>query len=191
MATMEIIDTQPSAETVSQGTLPPPQRETTESPLWRIVAAVGLGLLVWLAVVVVSTWAKLLRGIEWRRRNAAGRFVPLPEVPDPIGTIDAVAARAALADGPARNAIVACWLQLERDAAAAGLPRHPAETSAEYTARVVGTSSVDRAPIDELGALYREARFSRHELDDGHRARAIDALARVVQALPAVVESTA
>jgi hypothetical protein len=70
-------------------------------------------------------------------------------------------------------------MQLEHDAAAAGLPRDAAETSAEYVERVVAASSVDPAPIRELAALYREARFSRHELSDDHRTRALAALNRV------------
>lgn len=179
------IDTEVNDETPPLGSLPPPTAETTDSPFWRIIAAIGLALLVWLAVVVISTWWRMLRRAEWRRRRTEPGFAPLPEVADPVVALDMEAARSALAEGTPRNAIVACWLQLERDAAAAGLPRHPSETSAEYTSRVVGASSVDRAPIDELGALYREARFSRHELDDGHRRRAIEALGRVAAALPA------
>ena len=70
-------------------------------------------------------------------------------------------------------------MNLERDAGEAGLPRAAAETSAEYVERVVAASSVDPAPIRELAALYREARFSRHELGDDHRSRALAALDRV------------
>jgi hypothetical protein len=70
-------------------------------------------------------------------------------------------------------------MQLERDAGAAGLSRNAAETSAEYVERVVTASSVDPAPIRELAALYREARFSDHELSDDHRTRALAALNRV------------
>lgn len=165
------------------GLVPPPERDTTEGPLLRVLSAVGLALLVWLAVVVVSTWLRMLRGIEWRRRSSQRPFAVLPEVPEPVVVLDVAAARSALSGGTARNAIVACWLQLEHDAAAAGLERHPAETAAEYTARVVGASSVDPAPIAELAALYREARFSRHELDDSHRERAVTALERVAGAL--------
>lgn len=186
------IDTEANDDTPVLGTVPPPTAETTESPFWRIIAAIGFVLLVWLAVVVISTWLRMLGRAEWRRRRREPGFVPLPEVVDPVVALDIEAARTALAEGTPRNAIVACWLQLERDAAAAGLPRHPAETSVEYTSRVVGASSVDRAPIDELGALYREARFSRHELDDDDRRRATEALARVAAALPVAdaVEAT-
>jgi hypothetical protein len=186
------INTEAPQNTVTLGTLPPPEQSTTDGLVWRIVAAVGFAVLVWLAVVVVSTWLRMLRRSEWRRGGGGARFDLLPDVPEPVVTLDVDAAHAALAGGTPRNAIVACWLQLEHDAAAAGLARHPAETSAEYTARVVGASSVDRAPIDELGALYREARFSRHELDDGHRERAVAALVRVAAALarPAAAPDT-
>jgi hypothetical protein len=144
-----------------------------------------------LALAVAATIAvRPELGWRWtsreRSRGRRGRAVaPLPEIavdPPPI-TIDAVAARQALTAGSPRNAIVACWMQLEHDAEAAGLPRGEAETSAEYAERLIGASSVDAAPIGRLAALYREARFSRHELSDDHRARAVDALDRVVDAL--------
>jgi hypothetical protein len=74
-------------------------------------------------------------------------------------------------------------MQLEADVAAAGLPRRTTETSSEYVERVIGRSSVDPLPITELAALYREARFSVHELRDEHRDRASRALDDVVAAL--------
>ncbi len=177
------IDTETVVSTPVDGTLPPPGPDTTESPFWRIIAAVGFGVLIWLAVVVASTWLRMLRGIDRRRHSVGQHVTPLPEIAEPVVELDVVAARAALAEGSPRNAIVACWLQLERDAASAGLARHPAETSVEYTGRVIGASSAERAPIEELGALYREARFSRHELDDSHRRRAVSALELVAAAL--------
>ena len=110
----------------------------------------------------------------------------LPDAPDrDVVEVDLAAARAALAEGSPRNAIVACWMQLERDAAAAGLSRVSSETSAEYVARVVASGSVNAGPIGELAALYREARFSRHDLGDEHRARALASLERVAAALRA------
>ncbi len=97
--------------------------------------------------------------------------------------VDIDTARAVLSSGSPRNAIVACWMQLERDAAAAGLARFEAETSSEYVERVVVASSISSGPITELAGLYREARFSRHELTDAHRARAAEVLGGVVVAL--------
>ena len=82
-----------------------------------------------------------------------------------------------------RNAIVQCWLRLEGDVAAAGLLRNSADTSAEFTERVLGRYSVDSEAIQELAALYREARFSQHSLDESARQLALDALDRLHQAL--------
>jgi uncharacterized protein DUF4129 len=152
-------------------------------------------VVVLLIVVVVTMAVWIVRLGSWPRpgrrglRERQGREITaLPEVPERELAVDVYAARIALAGGSPRNAIVACWMQLERDAAAAGLPRAAAETSAEYVERVVAASSVDPAPIRELAALYREARFSRHELRDDHRRRALAALNRVEAVLRRSVE---
>jgi hypothetical protein len=86
---------------------------------------------------------------------------------------------AALAEGPPRDAIVLCWVRLEEDAGGAGLPRHPWETSAEFTRRVITSQLVGSTAIGQLAALYREARFSRHPMSEQDRATAREALATV------------
>lgn len=85
----------------------------------------------------------------------------------------------ALDEGEPRNAIVAAWVVLESSAAVAGLPRHAYETSAEYVERVLRVWAVDAAALDDLAALYREARFSTHPLTERHRTRAITALGSI------------
>ena len=150
-----------------------------------------VGVLIVLAAV--ASLASIGRSARphWRRRVRQRRdreIGALPELAEHEVTVDVHAARVALAAGEPRNAIIACWMQLERDAASAGLARAEAETSAEYAERVVALSSVDPIPIRELAALYREARFSRHDLTDDHRARASTALNRVAAALRRGVE---
>jgi uncharacterized protein DUF4129 len=81
-----------------------------------------------------------------------------------------------LAEGSPRNAIVRCWLALEQAVEEAGLARDPTLTSAEFTAAVLARYSVRNETITALGALYREARFSEHELTEVHRQRAMVAL---------------
>jgi len=145
-----------------------------------------VGVLIILATVLAFPVMVRFARPRWRRRRRfarAGDVVALPEPEENELTVDVAAARAALATGEPRDAIVACWMQLEHDAAAAGLARSEAETSAEYAERVVALSSVDPKPIGELAALYREARFSRHDLGDDHRSRAFTALDRVAAAL--------
>lgn len=143
--------------------------------LAAIVALTALSSLRFLRLPAMRWWSSL------RRRPVDG--AALPEIDDPAVTLDVTAARAALDNGTPRNAIVACWMQLERDATDAGLPRIASETPTEYTERVIGASSVDPRPIGELAELFREARFSRHELHDSHRRRAVAALERVAAAL--------
>jgi hypothetical protein len=89
---------------------------------------------------------------------------------------DAPAQFATLEAGSPRNAIVACWLRLEEVAGEAGVPSYPAETSTEFTTRVLGALAFDPAMINGFAFLYREARFSRHELGEPARRAAIAAL---------------
>jgi hypothetical protein len=167
-----------------------------EPHLWGQTVLQILRVLVIVLTVTVAVW--FVRTGGWPRTRRSGvrerrgpKVTALPEVAERELAVDVEAARVALAGGSPRNAIVACWMQLERAAAAAGLPRNAAETSAEYVERVVAASSVDPAPIRELAALYREARFSDHELGDDHRTRALAALNRVEAALrPSVVVLT-
>lgn len=157
-------------------------------PSWIITVLPILGALLILILVVAVASVRVERPwmqVGWRRLRwwRSQPITPLPEVLDRELTVDVEAARAALSEGSPRNAIIACWVQLEIDAAKVGLRRIAAETPAEYVERVVVAASVDAAPIRELAALYREARFSRHKLGDDDRARALDALHRVAASL--------
>lgn len=79
-------------------------------------------------------------------------------------------------EGSARNAIVRCWLDLEDAVTDAGFPRDPALTSLELTQQVMARYAVDPDSIRTLAGLFREARFSAHDLTESHRVSAIDAL---------------
>lgn len=128
-----------------------------------------------------SVWSRRPEPHDPAARRRGG-FATLAEVADTIAA-DADEHRAALASGTPRDAIVACWLRLETSVETAGVDHDPAVTSTELTADVLHRFPVDAAPVERLGALYREARFSRHELDEGHRRAAIAALADVHAAL--------
>lgn len=162
-------------------------REPFELPGWLetalnvVVFALGAAAV---AVVLVAAWRHRPR-LRWRRHNAAeADFEVLPDVAAAV-VEEAAAQRAELLAGAPRNAIVRCWLRLERDVAAAGLPRDPSDTSAEFTERVLGTFAVDPLTIGELASLYREARFSRHPLDESARRTALGALDRLHDSLRA------
>lgn len=138
--------------------------------------------IVGLVALLLAGWHRRPR-VRWRGRGpTVTDFDVLPDVADAV-IDEADTQRAALLTGEPRNAIVQCWLQLERDVADAGLSRHPADTSAEFTERVLGQYTVDPEAIRELAALYREARFSRHTIDEPTRSAALDALDRLHAAL--------
>lgn len=163
--------------------------ESGDLPLSIVITLyVVLGLLLVALLMVFIGRAQARR----RRRRAAGDFADPVDVdelaPEQLSAAlaAAVAARlAAMATGTPRNAIVRSWLDLEETVAAAGLPRDPALTAAEFTREVLARYDVDQAAIATLSDLYREARFSEHELTEEHREDAITALESLQAQLPA------
>jgi hypothetical protein len=132
--------------------------------------------------ILIFAWRERPR-LRWRRRKkGSGEFEVLPDVATAV-VDEAEAQRAALLSGAPRNAIVQCWLRLEQDVASAGLVRREADTSAEFTERVLATYAVDSRAIHDLAALYREARFSQHPLGEVARTEALNALDRLHVAL--------
>ncbi len=132
------------------------------------------GLVALLALLAVHAWRNRPK-LRWRRRSPPPDFDVLDEVAAAIAD-DAAEQRAALRRGAPRNAIVECWLRLEAAVYDAGVARNPADTSAELTARVLARFSIDQSALTDLAALYREARFSTHDMDESTRDRAIHAL---------------
>ena len=135
-------------------------------------------LFIALVVLAVAGLVWLWRH-RWRRPPPPQHLdaVPLPEVPDTEEVADALGGDAAhqldlLGEGDPRNGIVACWLRLEEVVAEAGLPPKPAETSSEFIVRVLHSLDLDPRAVGSLAALYREARFSEHHLDEGARTQA-------------------
>jgi uncharacterized protein DUF4129 len=169
-------------------------------PPGLVVQGAGLGWLVTaiatllgvVAVIVLVWW---LSRRQWSRPPLrAGPdppFAPLPEIaPDELldaaDEFDTLIAR-----GSARNAIVACWVRLEQAVEQAGLTPNPAETPTEMTTRVLRAYAVDAESIGTLAALYREARFSTHEMREDHRRQAQQALADIRAQLRAAADQAA
>lgn len=146
--------------------------------VWRVLGGIALTLL--LAVVVLA-----IRVIRRRRRAAPPESAR--EAPDRALLTDRRAARQArmLREGSPREAIIATWLDLERLVATAGVPRRPSETSSELVVRVLDDREVPAAALTDLAALFREARFSTHELTEALRERAAGDLDAVHAALGA------
>lgn len=147
--------------------------------VWWVLGGIALTLL--LAVVVVLA----IRANRRRRRAAPPESAR--EAPDRALLTDRRAARQArmVRKGSPREAIIATWLDLERLVAAAGVPRRPSETSSELVVRVLDDREVPAAALTDLAALFREARFSTHELTEALRERAAGDLDAVHAALGA------
>lgn len=155
------------------------ETQTTDpAQVWRVLGGIALALL--LAVVVLA-----IRVIRRRRRAAPPESAR--EAPDRALLTDRRAARQArmLREGSPREAIIATWLDLERLVATAGVPRRPSETSSELVVRVLDDREVPAAALTDLAALFREARFSTHELTEALRERAAGDLDAVHAALGA------
>lgn len=90
------------------------------------------------------------------------------------------AVRAGLADldagGDPRQVVIACWLRLERVAAAAGTARMAADTPADLVARLLARHRVDRRTLERFADAYRLARYAPVEVTKGLAEVARDAL---------------
>jgi hypothetical protein len=147
----------------------------------HVPAWIGTVIEILALAAIVAVLAVLWRNravLPWNRRD---RLRPPPMPPDVEATIaeDAPAQRAALRHGDARNAIVACWLRLEAAVEAAGVERRDSDTSTDLVVRVLRERAVDAQALDTLAALFREARFSSHTMDEAQREAALEALDRI------------
>jgi hypothetical protein len=170
-----------------RGESAPPDVETQA---WVRVVAVVLQVAVSLLAaylliryVGVSAVRWLLgRRVARRRERAAAEAEQFAVLAPPDAVAREMAADAAdqrrllLDTDSPRNAVVACWHRFESQAETAGVGRHPWETSSEYTMRVLDLVDAYQPAVSRLAALYREARFSEHELTEQHRVDALAAL---------------
>jgi hypothetical protein len=83
----------------------------------------------------------------------------------------------------AKAAIIACYLAMEQSLAERGAARTLADTPDELLARATQTGIVNGTAPARLTALFYEARFSSHPMDQSPRAAAEQALTELAQAL--------
>lgn len=153
------------------------------NPVVRAIAvAVELATLV-LALFLLYRFLRWLRQVYDARRRPDARPEDVPfDVLEAPGVVvremlhDAESQRAVLAAGAPRNAIVECWHRFETQAAAAGVSKRAWETSSEFALRILELANADPGAVSRLAGLYREARFSAHEMTETQRAEALSAL---------------
>ncbi|MBB4766393.1 DUF4129 domain-containing protein [Amorphoplanes digitatis] len=172
----------PSAEPVAGGDLPD----------WvGRVALVVLGVLA-LAILGLVVWA-VLRHQLGRRGTRKGRLDTRRREPrtaeDLVAALDAGLQELSDTDRDPRRAVIACWVRLEDAAAAAGTPRHAGDSPTDLVARLLAEQRVDAGVLTPFAAVYRQARYATHTVDDQMRRQARTALERLRADLGAGVPS--
>jgi hypothetical protein len=152
-------------------------------PLGPILYA--LLVLALLAAVAVSIWwaARLRRSVTLTAQIEGD--VDSEELRE---AVESGRAALALLDD-AREAIIACYLAMERSLAERGAARGAADTPDELLARAVAAGVVRGVAARRLTALFYEARFSSHPLGREQRDAASQALDDLAAELSAEVPS--
>jgi uncharacterized membrane protein YhaH (DUF805 family) len=136
-----------------------------------IVVLVVLAVLVAVARLLVARWRA-------RERSGTAEGTAADLVPETL-LRQARESEELLAQGTPANGVIAAWVGLEEAVHSAGVTVNRSRTSEELVTTVLRAYAVDPAALAELGALYREARFSRHDVTEPMRAQARRALQRV------------
>jgi hypothetical protein len=173
---------EPPAPSVIQGG----SGDTGTGTSLRVVLYVLLGILILGLVAVVGYLVRLwLRSLDRTKPRLLVRR-DRPDAPalrgdeaEMLAAVDAGLAELTDTDGDPRRAVIACWVRLERAAAAAGTPRAPGDSPTDLVARLLGAHQVSRQVLSALARVYREARFTTHPIDQQMRRTALDALSQV------------
>jgi Domain of unknown function (DUF4129) len=179
------------APVLPQQKLPPRATATTPpTPFWGgadggVVVWVLAGVLLLLLLAGLALLAAgLLHRPMWRTRAGRSEGDPL-EAADRPAVLPGAVERAldAVEDPYAREAVVQAWLLLCRAAAQSGTAPRPAETAAEYAGRLAAERGLPAGAVTALAELYREARFSDHEVRPEQRQDAREHLLALRAAL--------
>lgn len=174
----------PTADTVESGrplSSPASDSSSFTLPEWVTYTAGALCLLVVLVLVGWLAWS-LLRNAGPKRK---ARLFVEPKQATPMSDDGGAAVIAAVeagivelsdTDTDPRRAVIACWVRLERAAAAAGTPREPGDSPTDLVTRLLAGHQVTRPTLEGLAFVYREARYATHPVDERSRTGAIEAL---------------
>ncbi|MET7417716.1 DUF4129 domain-containing protein [Dactylosporangium sp. NPDC005555] len=168
----------PTAEAIGSAA---PQSSPFTLPDWVTYTA---GILCLLVVVVLVGWLawSLLRNAGPKRK---ARLFVEPKQPTPmagdagaevLAAVDAGIVELSDTDTDPRRAVIACWVRLERAAAAAGTPRETGDSPTDLVTRLLAGHQVTRPTLEGLAVVYREARYATHPVDERSRRGAIEAL---------------
>jgi Domain of unknown function (DUF4129) len=151
-------------------------------PEWIGTAAIAVLVVAGVVVVALAVWA-VVRDRQRRRGRRSPRRGPGPPEArtqdELVAALDAGLEELSDTDRDPRRAVIACWVRLEQAAAAAGTPRHAGDSPTDLVTRVLAEQRVDAESLAALAAVYREARYATHTVDDRMRGQARTALQRL------------
>lgn len=142
---------------------------------------VGVGPIVvlgGLASVVLAACAITPAVQRWRRRDLEPSGSP-GESPPALAAAVAAGRQALAIPADDRQAVIACYVMIERSLAGRGVARTPEDTASEHLRRAVDNGLVESGAVGELLAVFHRARFSDHPIRPGDRQNAQRALASI------------
>jgi hypothetical protein len=152
-------------------------------PEWVGAAALVLLSVVGVVVVALVIWGILRDQAKRRarrgRRDAAAGQHGARTAEELVAALDAGLEELSDTDRDPRRAVIACWVRLEQAAAAAGTPRNLGDSPTDLVGRLLREQRVDEQALAALLAVYREARYATHTVDDQMRRQARSALERL------------
>lgn len=150
-----------------------------------VIALVVLAVLALVLVTVVVV--RRLRRLRLTVPAQAGPEAPQDDEREVL--LSAVrSGRRALADGAdARAAVIACYAAMEEALAASGVDRRASDSPADLLARATRAGRTPGPAAPALTALFREARYSSHPMDDSRRDAAAAALEEIAAGLQEAV----
>lgn len=164
---------------------PPPRPDAgVELPSWLMPALTAVLVLIAAAVLAAVVWT-VLRRLLRRRPTRADAGTPPTRGPAPgdprvLAAVDAGLADLSDTDRDPRRAVIACWLRLEEAAQAAGTPRAVGDTPTDLVTRLLTSGGVVSADVlAGFAAVYHEARYATHPVDELMRQQAVTALRRI------------
>ncbi|MFJ9605905.1 DUF4129 domain-containing protein [Kitasatospora sp. NPDC101176] len=167
-------------------TPPPPPVKPADDPGFGVLFVVLVGSLALAAVAAfVFVLVRALRHLRIHRRPATPPLPTAPAGPEAALAEAVASGRRALEGDDARAAVIACYAAMEGSLAASGLPRQAWESPTELLERALSDDRVDPGAARALTALFREARYSTHPMDDARVRRARTALDAIAARLAA------
>jgi hypothetical protein len=183
-----------AAPTTTAPPLLPPSREAVAPssaepveaagglPDWIGTAALAVLGIVGLLAIGLVVWALLRHQLGRRGTRKGSRDPARPEArtaEDLVAALDAGLQELSDTDRDPRRAVIACWVRLEQAAAAAGTPRHAGDSPTDLVARLLAEQRLDAGVLTPFAAVYRQARYATHTVDDQMRRQARAALERL------------